>query len=94
MKLDDNLRLNQLVSCDACYAIFSPDNIAERENAPKHICPRCESDAKNKTNNKKELQRLMNNGSKKIHDDILIEVTRILDKRVGSVELKKHLSIT
>lgn len=81
MILDSNLTLDQLVSCDSCYAIFSPDNIFEGAQAEKHICPRCENKQDVKRQDTKRIETQLDKKFKELYENLLIEVTRIIDVR-------------
>lgn len=86
MKLDSNLQLSQLVSCDVCYCIFSPDNIFEGVEAKKHICPRCQDKEGNQQKIAAKLQKELDKKFKELYENLLIEVTRILDVRLARME--------
>lgn len=87
MKLDPDLRLDQLVSCDGCYCIFSPDNIFEGVEAKKHICPRCQEREENQQEIAAKLQKQLDKKFKELYDNLLIEVTRIIDVRESKARM-------
>ncbi len=82
MKLDSKLTLQQLVSCDVCYVIFSPDNISQGVQAKKHICPRCEDKQDEVENLHKKLEKKLDKLYENIKSGVLIEVTKMFDQRV------------
>ena len=93
MKIDANLKLSQLVSCDDCYAIFSPDNILEGVEAKKHICPKCEWTKEQIKSLYDKINKETNRKLKHWRREILIEVTRIIDVREKRAEIRKEAII-
>ena len=89
MRLDPNLTLNQLVSCDSCYAIFSPDNILEGARVKKHTCPKCQDVAQSKQDITKSLRKQLDKKFNELYENLLIEVTRIIDVRLMAYESKE-----
>ncbi len=89
MKLDPNIQLSQLVSCEECYAIFSPDNILEGVEAKKHICPKCEWTKEQIKSLYDKINKEMDRKFKHWRREILIEVTRIIDVRLERQEDKQ-----
>ena len=81
MKLNPDLKLDQLVSCEECYAIFSPDNIIKGVEAKKHICPKCEWTKDQIKSFYKKISKEVDRKFKYWRQEILIEVTRIIDVR-------------
>jgi len=92
MRLDPNIKLNQLVSCDSCYAIFSPDNIIQRTKAEKHICPKCDEALHDKQSTINKLNKQLDRNFENLFRKIMIEVTRITDVRLTRFE--KTLNLT